>query len=99
MTLFVCDVILTSINTDLSKGPFHDQAVTSDIFCSVKYFNVDVTDCTPSCVPSCVQVEEHHAVDIDVYHCPNCDVVQGPSLSEYLSSMAHFSRNNMDFQA
>uniref|UniRef100_A0A8P4G7E6 JmjC domain-containing protein n=1 Tax=Dicentrarchus labrax TaxID=13489 RepID=A0A8P4G7E6_DICLA len=29
---------------------------------------------------SCVQVEEHHAVDIDVYHCPNCDVVQGPSL-------------------
>lgn len=23
-------------------------------------------------------------MDIDVYHCPNCDVVQGPSLSEYL---------------
>uniref|UniRef100_A0AAV2IXZ5 JmjC domain-containing protein n=1 Tax=Knipowitschia caucasica TaxID=637954 RepID=A0AAV2IXZ5_KNICA len=29
---------------------------------------------------SCVQVEEHQAVDIDVYHCPNCDVVHGPSL-------------------
>uniref|UniRef100_A0A671VZ64 Lysine demethylase 7A n=1 Tax=Sparus aurata TaxID=8175 RepID=A0A671VZ64_SPAAU len=29
---------------------------------------------------SCVQVEEHQAVDIDVYHCPNCDVLQGPSL-------------------
>lgn len=43
-------------------------------------------------VSSCVQVEEHHAVDIDVYHCPNCDVVQGPSLSEYcyLSLVACF---------
>ncbi|GAA6080861.1 lysine-specific demethylase 7B isoform X1 [Tachysurus ichikawai] len=29
---------------------------------------------------SCVQVEEHHAVDIDVYHCPNCEVPHGPSL-------------------
>ncbi|KAM9502428.1 lysine-specific demethylase 7B-like isoform 3-T4 [Salvelinus alpinus] len=28
----------------------------------------------------CVQVEEHHAVDIDVYHCPKCDVQHGPSL-------------------
>lgn len=23
-------------------------------------------------------------MDIDVYHCPNCNVVQGPSLSEWL---------------
>lgn len=30
---------------------------------------------------SCVEVEEHYAVDIDVYHCPNCDVLHGPSLS------------------
>lgn len=29
-------------------------------------------------------------MDIDVYHCPNCDVVQGPSLSEWLPP----SRNN-----
>uniref|UniRef100_A0A4W5Q0M7 Lysine (K)-specific demethylase 7Ab n=1 Tax=Hucho hucho TaxID=62062 RepID=A0A4W5Q0M7_9TELE len=29
---------------------------------------------------SCVQVEEHHAMDIDVYHCPKCDVQHGPSL-------------------
>uniref|UniRef100_H3BFG4 Lysine demethylase 7A n=1 Tax=Latimeria chalumnae TaxID=7897 RepID=H3BFG4_LATCH len=29
---------------------------------------------------SCVQVEEHHAVDIDLYHCPNCAVSHGPSL-------------------
>ncbi|KAK7818092.1 hypothetical protein U0070_014687 [Myodes glareolus] len=30
--------------------------------------------------PSCVGVEEHHAVDIDLYHCPNCAVLHGSSL-------------------
>ncbi|NXL92615.1 KDM7A demethylase, partial [Alectura lathami] len=29
---------------------------------------------------SCVGVEEHHAVDIDLYHCPNCAILHGPSL-------------------
>uniref|UniRef100_H0WWU3 [histone H3]-dimethyl-L-lysine(9) demethylase n=1 Tax=Otolemur garnettii TaxID=30611 RepID=H0WWU3_OTOGA len=29
---------------------------------------------------SCVGVEEHHAVDIDLYHCPNCVVLHGSSL-------------------
>lgn len=29
---------------------------------------------------SCVGVEEHHAVDIDLYHCPNCAVLHGSSL-------------------
>ncbi|XP_066525076.1 lysine-specific demethylase 7A isoform X1 [Hoplias malabaricus] len=28
---------------------------------------------------SCVQVEEHYAADIDVYHCPNCQPIHGPS--------------------
>ncbi|XP_072530212.1 lysine-specific demethylase 7A isoform X2 [Salminus brasiliensis] len=28
---------------------------------------------------SCVQVEEHHAADIDLYHCPNCEPIHGPS--------------------
>uniref|UniRef100_A0A8B9LG33 Lysine demethylase 7A n=1 Tax=Astyanax mexicanus TaxID=7994 RepID=A0A8B9LG33_ASTMX len=27
----------------------------------------------------CVQVEEHHAADIDLYHCPNCEPIHGPS--------------------
>ncbi|XP_026087086.1 lysine-specific demethylase 7A-like isoform X1 [Carassius auratus] len=27
---------------------------------------------------SCVQVVEHHAADIDVYHCPNCEPIHGP---------------------
>lgn len=46
-------------------------------------------------VSSCVQVEEHHAVDIDVYHCPNCDVERGPSLSEShlpLCTNMHFTQ-------
>ncbi|XP_067856066.1 lysine-specific demethylase 7B-like isoform X2 [Heptranchias perlo] len=29
---------------------------------------------------SCVRVEEHHAVDIDLYHCPNCAILHGASL-------------------
>ncbi|TRY92405.1 hypothetical protein DNTS_007191, partial [Danionella cerebrum] len=29
---------------------------------------------------SCVQVVEHHAADIDVYHCPNCEPIHGPSM-------------------
>ncbi|KAG9342327.1 hypothetical protein JZ751_016829 [Albula glossodonta] len=32
---------------------------------------------------SCVQVEEHHAVDIDVYHCPDCADHHGSSLSTH----------------
>ncbi len=31
---------------------------------------------------SCVQVVEHHAADIDVYHCPNCEPIHGPSMSK-----------------
>lgn len=86
VTLFADDVLSSCGNTDLSKGHFPQQAVTSGLSV-LSCLNVVVTDWTPSCVCSCVQVEEHHAVDIDVYHCPNCDVVQGPSLSEYLSSV------------
>ncbi|XP_073723436.1 lysine-specific demethylase 7A [Misgurnus anguillicaudatus] len=29
---------------------------------------------------SCVQVVEHYAADIDVYHCPNCEPIHGRSL-------------------
>ncbi|XP_051976925.1 lysine-specific demethylase 7A-like [Xyrauchen texanus] len=29
---------------------------------------------------SCVQILEHYAADIDVYHCPNCEPIHGPSL-------------------
>uniref|UniRef100_G3UJ74 Histone lysine demethylase PHF8 n=1 Tax=Loxodonta africana TaxID=9785 RepID=G3UJ74_LOXAF len=30
---------------------------------------------------SCVGVEEEKAADIDLYHCPNCEVLHGPSVS------------------
>lgn len=35
---------------------------------------------------SCVGVEEDKAAEIDLYHCPNCQVTHGPSVSKYFSS-------------
>uniref|UniRef100_A0A671W0Z2 Lysine-specific demethylase 7A n=1 Tax=Sparus aurata TaxID=8175 RepID=A0A671W0Z2_SPAAU len=46
----------------------------------VSRFMIECDICKDWFHGSCVQVEEHQAVDIDVYHCPNCDVLQGPSL-------------------
>ncbi|KAF7668550.1 hypothetical protein LDENG_00004860 [Lucifuga dentata] len=46
----------------------------------VSRFMIECDICKDWFHGSCVQVEEHHAVDIDVYHCPNCDVVHGSSL-------------------
>ncbi|XP_068611534.1 lysine-specific demethylase 7A [Brachionichthys hirsutus] len=46
----------------------------------VSRFMIECDICKDWFHGSCVQVEEHHAVDIDVYHCPNCDVSRGPSL-------------------
>lgn len=31
---------------------------------------------------SCVGVEEEKATEIDLYHCPNCQVTHGPSVSK-----------------
>lgn len=33
---------------------------------------------------SCVGVEEEKATEIDLYHCPNCQVTHGPSVSKFL---------------
>uniref|UniRef100_A0A8C7GCR7 Lysine-specific demethylase 7A n=1 Tax=Oncorhynchus kisutch TaxID=8019 RepID=A0A8C7GCR7_ONCKI len=44
----------------------------------VSRFMIECDICKDWFHGSCVQVEEHHAVDIDVYHCPNCDVQHGP---------------------
>uniref|UniRef100_A0A8C5G5G5 [Histone H3]-dimethyl-L-lysine(36) demethylase n=1 Tax=Gouania willdenowi TaxID=441366 RepID=A0A8C5G5G5_GOUWI len=46
----------------------------------VSRFMIECDICKDWFHGSCVQVEEHQAVDIDVYHCPNCDVAHGPSL-------------------
>ncbi|XP_069021069.1 lysine-specific demethylase 7A isoform X2 [Embiotoca jacksoni] len=46
----------------------------------VSRFMIECDICKDWFHGSCVQVEEHHAVDIDVYHCPNCDAQHGSSL-------------------
>ncbi|XP_026182522.1 lysine-specific demethylase 7A [Mastacembelus armatus] len=46
----------------------------------VSRFMIECDICKDWFHGSCVQVEEHLAVDIDVYHCPNCNPVHGPSL-------------------
>ncbi|XP_010890952.2 lysine-specific demethylase 7A [Esox lucius] len=46
----------------------------------VSRFMIECDICNDWFHGSCVQVEEHHAVDIDVYHCPNCQPQHGPSL-------------------
>ncbi|XP_060101653.1 lysine-specific demethylase 7A [Heteronotia binoei] len=46
----------------------------------VNRFMIECDICKDWFHGSCVRVEEHHAVDIDLYHCPNCAVLHGPSL-------------------
>ncbi|XP_042326771.1 lysine-specific demethylase 7A isoform X4 [Sceloporus undulatus] len=46
----------------------------------VSRFMIECDICKDWFHGSCVRVEEHHAVDIDLYHCPNCAVLHGPSL-------------------
>uniref|UniRef100_A0AAY4CYZ0 Lysine (K)-specific demethylase 7Ab n=1 Tax=Denticeps clupeoides TaxID=299321 RepID=A0AAY4CYZ0_9TELE len=46
----------------------------------VSRFMIECDICKDWFHGSCVQVQEHYAADIDVYHCPNCDVLHGPSL-------------------
>uniref|UniRef100_A0AAR2K189 Lysine-specific demethylase 7A n=1 Tax=Pygocentrus nattereri TaxID=42514 RepID=A0AAR2K189_PYGNA len=59
---------------------------TAPLYCvcrqpyDVSRFMIECDICKDWFHGSCVQVEEHHAVDIDVYHCPNCEIPHGPSL-------------------
>uniref|UniRef100_A0A8B9GUJ2 Lysine (K)-specific demethylase 7Ab n=1 Tax=Astyanax mexicanus TaxID=7994 RepID=A0A8B9GUJ2_ASTMX len=59
---------------------------TAPLYCvcrqpyDVSRFMIECDICKDWFHGSCVRVEEHHAVDIDVYHCPNCEVPHGPSL-------------------
>ncbi|XP_001367949.2 lysine-specific demethylase 7A [Monodelphis domestica] len=46
----------------------------------VNRFMIECDICKDWFHGSCVRVEEHHAVDIDLYHCPNCAVLHGSSL-------------------
>ncbi|XP_062856171.1 lysine-specific demethylase 7B [Trichomycterus rosablanca] len=59
---------------------------TAPLYCvcrqpyDVNRFMIECDICKDWFHGSCVQVEEHHAVDIDVYHCPNCEGQHGSSL-------------------
>ncbi|XP_043943217.1 lysine-specific demethylase 7A [Protopterus annectens] len=46
----------------------------------VSRFMIECDICKDWFHGSCVKVEEHYAFDIDLYHCPNCAVLHGPSL-------------------
>ncbi|KAM5171384.1 lysine-specific demethylase 7A [Mantella aurantiaca] len=46
----------------------------------VSRFMIECDICKDWFHSSCVKVEEHQAADIDLYHCPNCEVLHGPSL-------------------
>uniref|UniRef100_A0AAR2KH96 [Histone H3]-dimethyl-L-lysine(36) demethylase n=1 Tax=Pygocentrus nattereri TaxID=42514 RepID=A0AAR2KH96_PYGNA len=48
----------------------------------VSRFMIECDICKDWFHGSCVQVEEHHAADIDLYHCPNCKPIHGPSLKK-----------------
>ncbi|OCT86077.1 lysine-specific demethylase 7A isoform X2 [Xenopus laevis] len=45
----------------------------------VSRFMIECDICKDWFHGSCVKVEEHQAADIDLYHCPNCEVLHGPS--------------------
>ncbi|XP_006861311.1 PREDICTED: lysine-specific demethylase 7A, partial [Chrysochloris asiatica] len=46
----------------------------------VSRFMIECDVCKDWFHGSCVGVEEHHAFDIDLYHCPDCAVLHGSSL-------------------
>uniref|UniRef100_A0A4W3H687 Lysine (K)-specific demethylase 7Ab n=1 Tax=Callorhinchus milii TaxID=7868 RepID=A0A4W3H687_CALMI len=46
----------------------------------VNRFMIECDVCKDWFHGSCVRVEEHQAVDIDLYHCPNCAALHGVSL-------------------
>uniref|UniRef100_A0A8C3XK38 Lysine-specific demethylase 7A n=1 Tax=Chelydra serpentina TaxID=8475 RepID=A0A8C3XK38_CHESE len=61
-------------------------ATATPVYCvcrepyDVSRFMIECDICKDWFHGSCVKVEEHHAVDIDLYHCPNCAVLHGLSL-------------------
>uniref|UniRef100_A0A8C6NML6 PHD finger protein 8 n=1 Tax=Nothobranchius furzeri TaxID=105023 RepID=A0A8C6NML6_NOTFU len=46
----------------------------------VTRFMIECDNCQDWFHGSCVGVEENKAVEIDLYHCPNCQVTHGPSV-------------------
>uniref|UniRef100_A0A8C2M2G2 PHD finger protein 8 n=1 Tax=Cricetulus griseus TaxID=10029 RepID=A0A8C2M2G2_CRIGR len=57
----------------------------------VNHFMIECDLCQDWFHGSCVGVEEEKAADIDIYHCPDCEVLHGPSImkNSHESSKAH----------
>ncbi|EDL89500.1 rCG29317 [Rattus norvegicus] len=47
---------------------------------NVNHFMIECDLCQDWFHGSCVGIEEEKAVDIDIYHCPDCEVIYGPSI-------------------
>ncbi|XP_028930924.1 lysine-specific demethylase 7A isoform X1 [Ornithorhynchus anatinus] len=67
-------------------SPGRAPAAPPPVYCvcrqpyDVSRFMIECDICKDWFHGSCVTVEEHHAVDIDQYHCPSCAVLHGASL-------------------
>uniref|UniRef100_A0A8C6L4U4 Histone lysine demethylase PHF8 n=1 Tax=Nothobranchius furzeri TaxID=105023 RepID=A0A8C6L4U4_NOTFU len=53
----------------------------------VTRFMIECDNCQDWFHGSCVGVEENKAVEIDLYHCPNCQVTHGPSQTDGSTSV------------
>ncbi|XP_047392194.1 histone lysine demethylase PHF8 isoform X3 [Sciurus carolinensis] len=66
------------------QGPAKMASVPVYCLCRLPYdvtrFMIECDMCQDWFHGSCVGVEEEKAADIDLYHCPNCEVLHGPSI-------------------
>lgn len=77
------------------QGPAKMASVPVYCLCRLPYdvtrFMIECDMCQDWFHGSCVGVEEEKAADIDLYHCPNCEVLHGPSIMKKrrVSSKGH----------
>ena len=72
---------------DMAWDVFPDNLIFNKIcsFCYYPYLDAGSTHWFPC---SCVGVEEDKAAEIDLYHCPNCQITHGPSISKLLKCVS-----------
>lgn len=80
---------VTFVKTGSMEGGFLDSFSTllrQSYLCMYFWFICSVQPChlcmCECFLCSCVGVEEDKAAEIDLYHCPNCQVTHGPSVSK-----------------
>lgn len=88
------DVTRFMIECDICQDWFHGRWVFDGLCwllrqsCRYMYWSVQPFHvcCVGIFLCSCVGVEEDKATEIDLYHCPNCQVTHGPSVSKSFRS-------------